>query len=191
LIESPTINSPEKFTSGDAAGDHANFCSARPGCRITSADGRTVISISLRCFDSCFLRGQAALLGLRGIAINAPVTDSREPNFTELEPHVSKVIDLLLAEEKMSLVNMNLPEKPKGIRWTRQSVRHYDGKVVPARTRWGTRFFGLPSRHWKEPRKGPTAGRSSIIGYQSLLCVSISPTKRISRAPYRLHKRHQ
>jgi 5'-nucleotidase len=59
------------------------------------------------------------LLGLRGIAISAPVTDSREPNFTELEPYVSKVIDLLLAEEKMSLVNVNLPEKPKGIRWTR------------------------------------------------------------------------
>jgi broad specificity polyphosphatase/5'/3'-nucleotidase SurE len=26
LSESPTINSPEKFTSGDAAGDHANSC---------------------------------------------------------------------------------------------------------------------------------------------------------------------
>jgi len=152
------------------------------------------INLGLNLGNSCWHSGtlaaakQAALLGLRGIAISAPVTDSREPNFTELEPYVSKVIDRLLAEEKMSLVNVNLPEKPKGIRWTRQSVRHYDGKVVPRRTRWAVRFFGLPSRRWKEPRKEPIAGRSSIIGSQSLLCVSISPTKRISRAPYRLRK---
>src|SRR5438046_7101925 len=63
-------------------------------------------------------------------------------------------------------------------------------KLFPARTRWVVRFFGLPSRHWKERRKGPIAGRSSIIGSQSLLCVSISPTKRISRAPYCLPRHH-
>jgi 5'-nucleotidase len=84
---------------------------------------------------------QAALLGVRGIAISAPVSDNREPNFAELEPYVSKVIDLLLAEEKMSLLNVNLPEKPKGIRWTRQSVRQYDGKVVPGKDPMGRSIF--------------------------------------------------
>src|SRR3989442_9571638 len=65
------------------------------------------INLGLNLGNSCWHSGtlaaakQAALLGLRGIAISAPVSDSREPNFAELEPYVSKVIDLLLAEEKM------------------------------------------------------------------------------------------
>ena len=69
------------------------------------------INLGLNLGNSCWHSGtlaaakQAALLGLRGIAISAPVSDSREPNFAELEPYVSKVIELLLAEEKMSLVN--------------------------------------------------------------------------------------
>ena len=105
------------------------------------------INLGLNLGNSCWHSGtlaaakQAALLGLRGIAFSAPVTDSREPSFAELEPYVSNVIDLLLAEEKMSLVNVNLPEKPKGIRWTRQSVRHYDGKVVSGKDPMGRPIF--------------------------------------------------
>jgi len=105
------------------------------------------INLGLNLGNSCWHSGtlaaakQAALLGLRGIAFSAPVSDSREPNFAELEPYVSKVIELLLAEEKMSLVNVNLPEKPKGIRWTRQSVRQYDGKVVPGKDPMGRSIF--------------------------------------------------
>src|SRR5213083_1521918 len=105
------------------------------------------INLGLNLVNSCWHSGtlaaakQAALLGLRGIAISAPVSDSREPNFAELEPYVSKVIELLLAEEKMSLVNVNLPEKPKGIRWTRQSVRQYDGKVVPGKDPMGRPIY--------------------------------------------------
>src|SRR4030095_4672644 len=34
-----------------------------------------------------------------------------------------------------------LPEKPKGIRWTRQSVRHVDGKVVPDKDPMGRSIF--------------------------------------------------
>jgi 5'/3'-nucleotidase len=105
------------------------------------------INLGLNLGNSCWHSGtlaaakQAALLGLRGIAISASVTDSQEPNFSELEPYVAKVIDLLLAENKMSLVNVNLPEKPNGIRWTRQSVRHYDGKVVPSKDPMGRAIF--------------------------------------------------
>ena len=105
------------------------------------------INLGLNLGNSCWHSGtlaaakQAALLGLRGIAFSAPVSDNREPNFAELEPYVSKVIELLLAEEKMSLVNVNLPEKPKGIRWTRQSVRQYDGKVVPGKDPMGRSIF--------------------------------------------------
>ncbi len=105
------------------------------------------INLGLNLGNSCWHSGtlaaakQAALLGLRGIAISAPVTDNREPDFPALEPYVSKVLELLLAEKETCLVNVNLPEKPKGIRWTRQSVRQYDGKVVPSKDPMGRPIF--------------------------------------------------
>jgi 5'-nucleotidase len=74
---------------------------------------------------------QAVLLGLRGIALSAEVT-SGEPNFEELKPWVDRVLELILPAPELTLVNVNFPEeRPAGLRWTRQSVRHYDGKVVP------------------------------------------------------------
>jgi 5'-nucleotidase len=73
---------------------------------------------------------QAALLGMRGVAFSAPVGET-QPDFDILKPYIEKVLKLLLEEPGLALVNVNLPEKPKGIRWTRQSVRHYDGKVMP------------------------------------------------------------
>ncbi|HEX4696340.1 MAG TPA: 5'/3'-nucleotidase SurE [Candidatus Udaeobacter sp.] len=84
---------------------------------------------------------QAALLGARGIAFSTNVSDNREPDFSTLEPYVAKVLDLLMARKTLCLINVNLPEKPKGIRWTRQSVRHYDGKVVPDKDPMGRSIF--------------------------------------------------
>src|SRR5436309_8363265 len=70
---------------------------------------------------------QAVLLGLRGIALSAPTTRGGDPDFEQLKPTVEKVLALLLPAHELSLVNVNFPEKePRGLRWTRQSVRHYD-----------------------------------------------------------------
>ena len=97
------------------------------------------INLGLNLGNSCWHSGtlaaakQAALLGVRGIAFSTSVSENKEPDFAKLDPYVAKVIDMLLEEKTMSLVNVNFPEKPKGIRWTRQSVRHYDGKVAPAK----------------------------------------------------------
>ena len=105
------------------------------------------INLGLNLGNSCWHSGtlaaakQAALLGVRGIAISTPVNDKRDPNFDLLEPYVREVIELLLKENKMQLINVNVPEKPKGIRWTRQSVRHYDGKVVPSKDPMGRSIF--------------------------------------------------
>jgi 5'-nucleotidase len=42
----------------------------------------------------------------------------------------------------LSLVNVNFPDRaPNGLRWTRQSVRHYDGKVVPGENPLGRQLF--------------------------------------------------
>src|SRR5690606_1934390 len=72
---------------------------------------------------------QAVLLGMRGIALSTPAGKS-EPDFRLLEPFVEKTLKMLLENPELTLVNVNFPKNPQGIRWTRQSVRQYDGKVV-------------------------------------------------------------
>src|SRR3954463_4017939 len=105
------------------------------------------INLGLNLGNSCWHSGtlaaakQAALLGSRGIAFSTNVSDNREPDFATLEPYVVRVFELLLGTKTLSLVNVNLPERPKGIRWTRQSVRHYDGKVVPDKDPMGRSIF--------------------------------------------------
>ena len=84
---------------------------------------------------------QAALLGVRGIAFSTSVSENKEPDFVPLEPYVAKVLDLLLEEKTMCLVNVNLPEKPRGIRWTRLAVGQYDGKVLPGKDPMGRPIF--------------------------------------------------
>jgi 5'-nucleotidase len=83
---------------------------------------------------------QAALLGLRGIALSTPTT-SDEPDFASLAPHVERVLALLLPEPTLTLVNVNFPPEPRALCWTRQSVRHYDGRIVPGKDPMGRPHF--------------------------------------------------
>jgi 5'-nucleotidase len=83
---------------------------------------------------------QASLLGLRGIALSTPATKD-EPDFSRLQPHIERVIALLLPEKQYPLLNVNFPEDPKGLCWTRQSVRHYDGRVVLSKDPLGRPIF--------------------------------------------------
>ena len=84
---------------------------------------------------------QGVLLGLRGIALSLEITRD-QPNFDILKPHVEQVLRLLLEDNQLTLVNVNFPdEPPNGLRWTRQSVRHYDGKVVPGEDPLGRKHF--------------------------------------------------
>jgi 5'-nucleotidase len=84
---------------------------------------------------------QAVLLGMRGIALSATAING-EPEFDRLKPSVTKVLELLLPENQLTLINVNFPEcEPKGLRWTRQSVRHYDGKIVPGKDPMGREHY--------------------------------------------------
>src|SRR5262245_54864717 len=84
---------------------------------------------------------QATLMGLRGIALSVAVTRD-EPKLEILKPSLQKVLAMLLPDGELSLVNVNFPDKaPNGLRWTRQSVRHYDGKVVPGENPLGRKLF--------------------------------------------------
>jgi 5'-nucleotidase len=114
---------------------------------------------------------QAALLGFRGIALSAPVT-SGEPEFDTLKPWVQKVLELILPAHELTLVNVNFPEGlPKGLRWTRQSVRHYDGKVVPGEDPMGRKLFWFVVTPIEETEQG-TDRRAVEEGY-----VSITPLR--------------
>ena len=85
---------------------------------------------------------QAALLGLRGIAFSAPATDVEQPEFETLKPAVISALELLLEMPEVKLVNVNFPaEAPRGVKWTRQSVRHYGGKVVPGKDPMGRTHY--------------------------------------------------
>jgi 5'-nucleotidase len=83
---------------------------------------------------------QAVLLGVRGIAFSTPV-GKEEPDFNVLEPFVQEVLALLLKEDQLALYNVNFPPRPKGIMWTRQSVRLYDNQIVPAMDPMGRKHY--------------------------------------------------
>jgi 5'-nucleotidase len=83
---------------------------------------------------------QAVLLGMRGIALSTP-TGQGEPDFAKLESFVEKTLATLFENPLLTLVNVNFPPNPKGMKWTRQSVRQYDGKVVPGTDPMGRKHF--------------------------------------------------
>jgi 5'-nucleotidase len=87
---------------------------------------------------------QAALLGIRGIALSAPA--SAEPDFEPYKPWVRRVLNTLLAESVLPLVNVNLPRDPRGLVWTRTSVRRYDGRIVPTTDPLGRELFWFTAK---------------------------------------------
>lgn len=96
---------------------------------------------------------QAALLGNRGIALSTP-TGGGEPDFALLEPYVMRVLEALLPDDSLQLVNVNFPREPVGLCWTRLSVRHYDGKVMPGKDPMGRPHFWITVRPIEEVDEG-------------------------------------
>jgi 5'-nucleotidase len=113
---------------------------------------------------------QAALLGIRGIALSSPVTEV-QPDFEVMEPFVERVLETLLRRCEHPLVNVNFPERPEGIVWTRQSVRHYDGRVVPGEDPMGRRHFWFTV----EPIEGTEEGTDRWAMERNL--VSMTPLR--------------
>jgi 5'-nucleotidase len=83
---------------------------------------------------------QAALMESRGIALSAPAPEN-EPNFDRMKPHIAEVLRKLLPDQSVKLVNVNFPAEPRGTLWTRQSVRRYDGKVLPSKDPMGRTHY--------------------------------------------------
>lgn len=85
---------------------------------------------------------QAVLLGMKGIALSTPA-GKNGPDFDALDPFIEKTLALLLENPDLKLVNVNFPQRPVGLRWTRQSVRQYDGKVVPGTDPIGRKHYWI------------------------------------------------
>ncbi|HTE52571.1 MAG TPA: 5'/3'-nucleotidase SurE [Kofleriaceae bacterium] len=82
---------------------------------------------------------QAALLGLRGFAMSAP--SGMEPDYQPYKPWIRKVLKILLADTSMRLANVNFPRQPRGVVWTKTSVRLYDGRIVPTKDPLGRELY--------------------------------------------------
>jgi 5'-nucleotidase len=112
---------------------------------------------------------QAALLGARGIALSAS-TGGDEPDFARLEPFVRQVLSVLIPEQALQLVNVNFPQAPTGLQWTRQSVRHYDGRVVPDEDPMGRKLYWISIRPLEEVEEGTDrwAVRNNLVALTPL-----------------------
>jgi len=129
---------------------------------------------------------QAALLGLRGIAFSTPVT-ADVPDFARLSPFVARVLEILLKQPQLKLVNVNIPEQPIGLRWTRQSCRQYDGRVVPANDPLGRQLFWFTVKPIQETEEG-TDRRAIEEGFVSItpLRLDLTNEKELSEAQARI-----
>jgi len=66
---------------------------------------------------------------------------AKQLRFGSVEKWAAKALALLIDKPELKLVNVNIPTKPKGMKWTRQSVRLYDGKIVPSKDPMGRSNF--------------------------------------------------
>jgi 5'-nucleotidase len=96
---------------------------------------------------------QAAFLRIPAIAFSAPYTDE-VPDYTVYEPYVRQIVRMFLELPETPLLNVNLPQAPRGLRWTRQSVRHYEGLVVPGEDPMGRKHYWFSERPRQEVEEG-------------------------------------
>jgi len=117
---------------------------------------------------------QATLLGIRGIALSAPVHDE-DPDFSTLEPWIGRVLSMLLDESCPRLVNVNFPPAPTAIRWTAQAVDQYDGHVVPVTDPMGRQHYWFTVVPLEQHAEG-TDLRAVEEGYVSLTPLRLDLT---------------
>jgi 5'-nucleotidase len=82
---------------------------------------------------------QAVLLGLRGVALSIPA--GADQDLGPFKPWILRVLQSVIDEPTLCLVNVNLPRVPRGMLWTRVSVRQYDGRIVPTKDPQGRDLY--------------------------------------------------
>jgi 5'-nucleotidase len=113
---------------------------------------------------------QASFLGIPAIAFSAPSSEG-DADYGEVEPFLKQVIELFLAHPDLPLLNVNFPERPRGLRWTKMSVRHYEGFVIPGEDPMGRTHYWFT----EEPRERVEEGTDRWAIEQGY--VSLSPLR--------------
>jgi len=93
---------------------------------------------------------QGVLLGVQAVAFSQ-VINGEEPTYEKQRPYIADVLKMLINEPSPSLVNVNFPKDPHGIRWTHQSVRAYNGKVVESQDPMGRKHYWFSAVPLTEP----------------------------------------
>ncbi|HKI58989.1 MAG TPA: 5'/3'-nucleotidase SurE [Trueperaceae bacterium] len=96
---------------------------------------------------------QAAFLGIPAIAFSAPYSDGI-PDYGIFEPYVRDIIAMFMELPETPLLNVNFPQAPRGLRWTRQSVRHYEGLVVPGEDPMGRKHYWFSEKPRRQVEEG-------------------------------------
>lgn len=117
---------------------------------------------------------QASFLGIPAIAFSAPVGDE-EPDFSIYEEKIAEVIDLFRGIRGVPLLNVNFAERPGELRWTRVSVRHYEGLVIPGEDPMGRKHYWFAERPREEVESG-TDRWAIEHGFVSLTPLSLDLT---------------
>src|SRR5262249_38126195 len=82
--------------------------------------------------------------------LSAPGSD--DPDYESLAPWIRRVLETVLHDPALTLVNVNFPRAPRGLTWTRVSVRRYDGRVVPMKDPMGRELYWftvVPLEGWE------------------------------------------
>ncbi len=115
---------------------------------------------------------QASFLGIPAIAFSAPSTEVEgDVDYSVFEPYLKEVIELFLAHPDLPLLNVNFPERPQGLRWTKMSVRHYEGFVIPGEDPMGRTHYWFG----EEPRERVEEGSDRWAVEQGF--VSLTPLR--------------
>jgi 5'-nucleotidase len=94
---------------------------------------------------------QGVLFGVQAIAFSQ-VINGEEPTYEKQKPYIAEVIRMLTnGQPQPKLVNVNLPKEPQGLRWTHQSVRAYNGKVVAGQDPMGRKHYWFSAIPLTEP----------------------------------------
>jgi 5'-nucleotidase len=97
---------------------------------------------------------QGALFGACGIAMSTSPAESVEA-YAPLAKSVDEVLHMLCTTEcRGHLYNVNFPSAPVGIRWTAQSVRHYDGRVIASKDPYDRSIYWFIARPIEEVEPG-------------------------------------
>uniref|UniRef100_A0A7C2FSY7 5'-nucleotidase SurE n=3 Tax=Thermus islandicus TaxID=540988 RepID=A0A7C2FSY7_9DEIN len=96
---------------------------------------------------------QGRLFGLSAAAFSVRL-NGETPDFQALRPWLLRSLETLLRLERPFLVNVNFPLRPKGFLWTRQSVRAYEGVVVPGEDPMGRPFYWFAAKPVREAEEG-------------------------------------